>query len=739
MRRAVLISGIIAGAIVVEGIAFFVSSRVPLKKEASSEQESYASTFDEMLATAERYRDEGDVENALSWGRLALDKAETLQDQAEAAYEMGCLNFDESLRGKYGSLDEARNYLEAAYEDVQDAALKEQIAGKLLDVAEAENNGERFRNYFQMLSAAEKDSAKLVDLWRRNLSFHLKSGGWPEMRGVLSEAEMLPVHSASWDAVLKAMRLRVDQKLLADSDWFDAYATESPDTAPSQLKEQLYERTHKRLLEISETGSEMEQQEALLGLSRLMLSMGDVDAGNEYLQAFLDHNPSDQLTEALVLLSRIARARGEVRNAGKLAQALVRRFDFNKHTADEVLQVVELLEDNQCYDDALKIVEGAIKFSKFESEQLQGLLARAVYLEEIKLSREDALSYMKQLVALNRPDDLARTLAAVVRLNVERSDYKGAEEWILRFIDQLPSGSEASQDVLFSLFDVKFWLNRPPLEQLTVGSAAVQNNPGDPRVALVLLRMAGLVEDMGLYDLAISYYNRIGLLNFIDNEDSQRTDQIDVGEQAMLGKARCLQKSGELVAADHLLRQITNRTSSPLIKSEAAVCWGDLALRFGQAREAERRYSLAHPEMLSASMKARYLLGQARLGRQDEDDFEQVLDLLDGLPEGERREAAFMIFNERFNEVSQHKDQRELMRLIDLALQSEHSDWLPTLSYVLHDLFDEVDPKQIGQLKKRLGEVSEIEEAPLMDLAVTVDKLFEESKTVELYNERKAE
>lgn len=736
MRKPLVILGIVLGAVAVEGIAFFISSRIPLPSEVPVEVER-PSSFTEMLTTAERFRANNDLGSAISWARLALDSAETQPERAEASYQMGRIQLEDYRRDQQRSLDGVGNYLEAAYEDTTDDDLKKRASELLLDVAEIERDGVRFRTYFQMVSKTELSEAKRVDLWRRNLRFHLKTDTWPEMRSALATATQLPALSPEWESLIKDMHLRADERLVDDTVWFDAYAADFSEIQPAQLKSDLAKRTILSLDELSKTGTEEQQQEVPLRLSRLMLAIGEVDAGNEYLQTFLNSNPSEDLREALILLSRIMRARGEVQNAGKLAKALVQRFDFNRHTADEVAQVVDLLRENDRYDEALKIVTGALKLVGEGSSDMAQLLARAVILEELKGNRAEALDYMSRLVDINSADSLSMVLKQVVGINVGRSDYEGAEKWILRCQENLAPGSAASHDILFTLFDVKFWLNRSPLDQLAIGSAAVQGNPRDPRVALVLLRMAGFVEEMRLYELSISYYNRIGLLNFIGSGDETRADRADIGEQAMLGKARCLYKSEEWVAADHLLREIVNRTSSPLVKSEAAVFWGSLALRFGQQREAERRFGLAHLEMLSASMKARYLLGQARLGQQDEDAFEKVLELLDGLPEGERREVAYMIFNDRFNDISAQQDHRSLLRLIDLSLQSEHRDWLPTLSYVLHDLFSDLDVKKLGAVKEGLREAGAMNDAALMDLAKTVDNLIGQSQAVELYNKRK--
>jgi hypothetical protein len=314
------------------------------------------------------------------------------------------------------------------------------------------------------------------------------------------------------------------------------------------------------------------------------------------------------------------------------------------------------------------------------------------------------------------------------------------EEWISRFIDGLPPESDDYKDLLFLLSESAYWSNRPVVDQLTIGSAAVRNSPGDLRVAPVILRMAGFVENMGLYDLAGSYYNRIGLLNFFQSDEKEQAARQNIGEQAMLGKARCLQKTAEWEQADHLLRNLCNRTGSPLIRSEAAVSWAELAFRFAQRREAERRYELADPQMLSATLRARYLLGIARLdaaqAEPESTSIEEVVALLKTLPEKDRRQATVDFFNETFDDLYKVGNERAMSRLIDLAYQSDFIQWIPVQSYVLKRLFREADADRLEALRTALTEASSLTGGSMLELAQTVRRLENVNLLVKRHSKR---
>ena len=208
----------------------------------------------------------------------------------------------------------------------------------------------------------------------------------------------------------------------------------------------------------------------------------------------------------------------------------------------------------------------------------------------------------------------------------------------------------------------------------------------------------------------------------------------------MLGKARCLKQREEWERADHLFRDLCRRTVSPLIRSEIAVHWAELSFRFGQRREAERRYGLADPQLLSPALRARYFLGQARLHNedmaQDGPAIENALAVLADLGDEERGQATIDFFNETFDFLFSQENNRAMSRLIDLAYQSDYADIIPIQSYVLRKLFREVSLEKIGELNAALRQTVLPKEASMLDLAQAVRRIEKLSATVSMHSKR---
>jgi tetratricopeptide (TPR) repeat protein len=742
MRKLVIILGLVLSAILMEGIVFFISSRMPAKAEIPELEEPSTSTFDEMLANAALYKEQRRFDVAREFVRLALDRAKTPQERASAGYQMGGLIFEDYLRGGDSRLGAAASYLQAAFDDYdQQRALQMEVGLTLLDVLEEMGDEPHFSEYLEAMITTAEEPEYIIKLWRRKFEFLMNSNrGWRELTKALATAEAMPLQSAEWAELLADVKLRSREKLLADDSWLEAYALAEGGKGLAAYRMRVFSEIRTELERIIEFGEKQKQEEALLRLANAMVSVGNYEEAQKYLTEFLEREPTENLTEALMLLSRISRVQGEVAYATELAGSLIHRFDFNAHSQEEILYVVELLEEHELYEDALGLLQGCFSFGDPAGRAFGNLLARAAVLEERLGDHDGALNYMNQLQRLDATDAFATAFSELINLNMTEGNYETVENWILRFIGRLPESSEAYQNSLFSLFEAKYWLDRPVLEQLFIGSAAIQNVPEDPRVGSVELRMARYIERMKLNDLAVSYYNRIGLLNFFQGNEGNVSFNENISEQAMLGKARCLKKQGDWAAADHLFRELCNRTTSPLVKSEAAVGWAELAKRFGQNREATRRYDLAYVQMLSAPDQVRYTLG--RLNLQDDEKFrdpsvmEDNISLFLDLPDGERRNALVTYFNDTFDYLYKAGDERAMLRLIDLAYQSDYAEWLPIQSYVLRLYEDKFQTESLQGLGSVLREKDEIADASLTELAQVIDRMDVLATTVKKHQKK---
>ncbi|QBG47399.1 hypothetical protein EGM51_08340 [Verrucomicrobia bacterium S94] len=742
MRKIRVILGLVLSAGLIEGVVFFVSSRIPENVDVPELEEVSDSTFDEILAGAVRYRELRRFGVARELVRQALDRAGTPEEQALAGYQMGGLLFEDYLGGGETRPGAAVLYLEAAFEaSAPGSELQTEIGFKLLDVLEATGDKKLFLHYLETMTDTAEKSEFIIRLWDRKFDYLVNSDkGWRELTKTLAAAEAMPLQDAAWAELLEDVRLRARERVLADDSWLEAFKLIEGEKGLTDYRMRVFSDVQKKLEQKIENGGEQEQEEGLLRLAGAMVSVEKYEEAENCLKRFLEREPTEHLIEAFTVLERIFRGRGNVAFLPEFAELLIRQFDFNAHSEDEILGIVELLEENDLDEDALRLLRGCFSFREFTGGDSGKLIARAAVLEERTGDHDRALDYMHQLQQSDADDALALALSELTDLNMDEGDYEAVENWVYLFSGRLPQVSEAYGDALFSLFEAKYWLDRPVLEQLFVGSAAIQHMPEDPRVGSVELRMARYIEEMKLHDLAVSYYNRIGLLNFFQGNSSDTPSSENISEQAMLGKARCLKQLEDWEAADHLFRELCNRTASPLVKSEAAVQWAELAMHFGQNREAARRFDLAHAQMLSPSDKVRYALGRLKL-RGDErfhdpSVIEENLALFDNLPDGERRMAVAAYFDEAFDYLHKAEDEPAMLRLIDLAYQSDCAEWVPIQSYVLRVYEDRFRNEALEGLGHTLREKDTVAGASLTELSQVVERLEHLVKTVKKHEEK---
>jgi predicted house-cleaning noncanonical NTP pyrophosphatase (MazG superfamily) len=744
MRKTLVIIGLVLSALLVQGVVFFLSSRVPAEEEESlPEVPPPGSTSVELLKMAEQFKEQFQFDLAGAYIRAALNEALTDGERAQAAHAMGLLLFEQHLQGEDVRAEAAASYLRAAYDDSKsDLRAQVQIGLDLLDVYDVLEETEQAQTFLDQMLSSASDPEDLLTLWR--IRFNLLNKGrnnWREMNEALALAESLPLQSAAWAELIHETQLRSKEKLLADDTWLEAFLSAGigGKDGPEKYRQRVFENIRTQLEEIIQKGNKQEQDEAYLRLANAMVLMGDYEKGQELLVEFISRDPTENLTDALLLLSRISRVLGEVDYAAELAHSMIQRFDFNAHTRTEILSVVELLEEHELYEEALALLQGCFSLMDQIGVEHASLISRATILEERLGHRQQAVAYLSQLKELDAEERLADTFTELIDLNMEQSQYESIEYWIGRFLGALNSRSDAYGNALFSLFEAKYWLDRPVLDQLFIGAAAIQNMPEDQRAASVELRMARYIESMQLNELAVSYYNRIGLLNFFQGDSEDAFSQ-NIGEQAMLGKARCLTKLEDWVAADHLYREICNRTQSPLVKSEAAVSWANLASRFGQNREALRRYDLAYEQMLSRADLVRYSLGRAKVEGEnrfwDAASIEDSLRLLDDLPEKESRSMSISFFNEAFDSAYREKNQRAMERIIDLACQSDYADWLPVQSYVLRLYENQFQNDKLSGLGMALRTKDGVDGASTEELAQVVERLERVAESVKRHKKK---
>lgn len=727
MHKIFIVLGLIVSASVAGGVSFLVSAHAHSTSENTPGSED-APTVDYLLAQAELGRSQRRISDAIDYARRAIKLSATPKERAEAGYRMGLLMMEDWRAGGESQSEAAVLYLRAAVNVSEEPYQRMEIGMDVLDALQEVGDFEMYEACLDEMLLVGNTSSELIALWNRKLLYLLdQDDGWLELDEALVRAQAISVESSKWDEMLQDMELRSKEKVLTDNYWFEAYAQTLPEKERAECRQKLFDEVEPRLERLFESLDLKHRAEVRIRLVSVHLSMWNIAAAYDLLMRFVEMEPRENLDEAIGLLVTLAEMSGNLESVVPMAQSLIKSKGINKLDQKEILEVVGHLEAISLFDDALRVVNDRLREVDLAVGKRVEFLVHAAVLEERSGNRELALDYMNQLASAEASRELGDALTEIIKMDMSRGDYEAVELWVERFISLIAPSSENRANALFALFESKFWLGRSVPEQLYVGAAAVQASSEDSRAPAVELSMAQAIEGLGLYDLAISYYNRIGLLHLFSGDYLKEVASENVDEQAVLGKARCLMELEDWVAVDHLYRDLCRRTRSPLIKSEAAVRWAELALRDEQNVEAQRRYELAHVQVLSISEQVRYMLGNMKLqGNEqllEESVIRSSLDMLADLPEEERRRATVAFFDNTYEFLMQNDGDQAVLQLIDLAYQSPFKDWIPLENYVLRVCSKRADFAEIASFGKELHNMENVANTSLDDLLQMVDRL----------------
>ncbi|MBN2685690.1 MAG: hypothetical protein JXR40_10450 [Pontiellaceae bacterium] len=726
MRKLFIVVGFIVAASLAGGISFFVSARAheePEKKLGSEEKPTVAY----LLAQAELGRSQRRISDAVDYARRAIKLSSTPKERADAGHQIGLLMMEDWRGGGSSEYDAAILYLRAAMHVSEDSRQRMEIGMDVLDALQEVGDMEVYEALLDEMLRVVDSPSELTILWQRKLLYLLNmEAGWARMNTALTSAHSVSVESNTWYEMLQDMELRMKEKVLTDNHWFQDYAETKPLNERVSCRQELFDQVKPELERRFEEVDLKHRAEVRLRLAAVHTAMRHVDEAYDLLMMFVGMEPRENLDEAFGLLAEIAGMNGGPESVVPMAQSLINSKGINKLGQKEILEVVGYLEELGLLDDALRVVDDRLSEVDLAFGKRIELSARAAVLEERSGNRELAVEFMDQLASAEASRELSNALSEIIKVDMARSEYDAVEFWVEQYLSLIPPNSENRAAALFALFEAKYWLGRSVSEQLYVGAVAVQSSSEDSRTPPVELSMAQVIEDLGLYDLAISYYNRIGLLHLFSGDYLADAASENVDEQAVLGKARCLMELEDWVAVDHLYRDLCRRTRSPLVKSEAAVRWAELALRDGQRIEAQRRYDLAHVQVLSKSEQVRYMLGNLKLqGNEqllDENVIRSSLAMLSELPAEERRRATVAFFDNTFDFLMQNDSEEAVLQLIDLAYQSPYKDWIPLENYVLRVCSGRAQTDEIISLGSELHEMENVANTSLDDLLQMIDR-----------------
>ena len=733
-KKVLIMSGVFAGSVLVSGVLFKLASKTP----ESAVDSSILTPAESTLQQAQFHQNQGEYNEAYALLRKVLDMKLSPPLRAEAAYQMGSLFADEYFLTGAGDLDGADAYLQSAYEASADnPVLRLKVGTKLLDIAENLGEVDTFKQLIDRLLSEKFGEQELLGLWRRRFDFLFENAQeWRELQDALLTAENVQFTGWKWAAMLDEYRLRTNERLMENREWLVQYA-DALGKSPVLLREELYNEICGALEEMIGSASDDELGDLILRLGSVMALNEDRDHAKQQLSYYLETVPVVDLVGALEFVEKLFGAGISDPELSHYIEMLQAGRSYALLDLDDKLKAARMLSSLRCYSDAVAVLDSDLKFAQPNGPRSAELFAEAVVLYTMLGDDVSARQYMDELCLSDGTRYLPESLDRVMTVQLERSQYDLAEAWGMRYLKKVPRASEYFQSVLLKLFDAVYWQDNYALKNLFVGALAVQSGAEDEQVASVILRMADSIENLGLYKLAGSYYSRVGLLNlFKENETTDQTDQ-SVGEMAMLGKGRCLKKCGDGAQANRLFRELVHRSASPMVRSEIAVYWAELALNEEQYMEAQRRYDLTDPYMLSPELYARYQLGMARLlnaqsvqeGREALGP-DRMLPLFAALPENERAQAVVDYFNAEFDRLNLQGDELAMKQLIDAAMTSDYADQIPVQSYVLRLMFDDVTLDQIDDLNALLRETELPAEASMQDLEMNVQRIADLNERV---------
>ena len=275
----------------------------------------------------------------------------------------------------------------------------------------------------------------------------------------------------------------------------------------------------------------------------------------------------------------------------------------------------------------------------------------------------------------------------VSRALIEQADacmasgaYGMAEKWLLMHLKRFPE-DEGKGDCLYKLYEVKRLGGSQITDIMLVAMAAIDENPSDSRALQTLISLAHMLEDLGLYNLAQIQYSKIGLLRM--TSIGRNRTEADVMGQAVLGSARCLLKMGEIVKADHILREICNNYGSGAVRSEAAYLWATIARENGQLREAARRLALAELGQVDPELQARILFEKFVEGKGTPKQLVELTGRLTNLDTEADIAFARKAYIYCFKELATDRDFEGMQKVLDMAIEQPFADQLPLFTFCL--------------------------------------------------------
>lgn len=582
--------------------------------------------FDQLLGDAQNEAAIDRWEMAKGLLRSAIDMTSNATLRAMAAEEMGSVLLEEAQTTPWPNALAAEQYLEGALELEKDPGRRERTETLLQQTKE-------------LLYASE-------------LAEIPETGNLFQMQKALDQAKPFMNNTPAQQMEYKLREANTLQQTVLNPSWFKEYLFDHPDENSTAVKDRLRSEAMSEYQWLTEHAAGPVRDEAYFRMAQLYMEQKDYDRADQTIQAFLDNEPMTYIPETMLLLARIAQAKGDPRRANHLLSQHIERYGITRESQNQIMEAIDEMAQLGFYKEASDSLTALMRQPQLEPQATELEAQSMLYMAEY---------YFK----INEPENADDVLSRLAT-----GDYPPA----------------IKQAAVSRLFETQLARNKNNIEMLLTGIQAVESDPENEHAKNILIQMAKTVEQMGLPVYAQEIYDKIALLGMAaDNASATGSVPLSI-EAATLGTARCYYKEGNDIKADYLFRKICNNYDVGPLQSEAAFWWAQIAFRNGQLQEASRRLGLmdltALPPDFTAKAKILDQFINIRLGISNDEIIDPALRELASLPDADR-DFAQTYYPAFFDMWEKRRDLTAMKRWYDGCRASPHRAVLPLDDFFL--------------------------------------------------------
>jgi len=650
---------------------------------AQQEQEKVPYLYEEYLLRGKAFERMRRDREAFGYFKMAIKAAPTKEMRAKAGMAMSSYLLKRALDKPRPFALMTVQYLDAVLDLTKDPVLRLKAyqemrdAGLLLDDLEMVA---RASTHVLELSSVDAVKAQVLLDW---MDMCLRKGTLGQMENILLLAEPYE-EDPYWKNTFALRRVRTDAQILMRPNWGREFFRSASEPERISLSEGLYNACMASYQKLAEGHNVTLTDECIFRMAELAVYDGNLEKGRELIQDFLLREPDQHIDQALLLMTTIARQEGRTQNADEMITRFLKRYGMQDQVVFELLALLDQMEQEGRIKDALKLSKEYLKYP-LEPSLYPDFVARAAHLSAMSGHYLEGEKYMDELLTM----DCDQTI--VSEALIEQADacmasgaYHLAEQWLLKHLE-LFANDPLQGECLYKLYDVKRLSGGNITDIMLAGMAAIDENPSDLRAMETLIALAHMLENLGLYNLAQVQYSKVGLLRMTST--GRNRAEADVMGQAVLGSARCLLKMGEIVKADHILREICNNYGPGAVRSEAAYLWAIIARNNGQLREATRRLALAELGQVDPDLQARIMFEKNVIeiasGKGTTQEIMALIERLDHLAAEEDQAFVRKAYIFCFRQLADDEDIEGMQKLLDVAVGQPNVDDLPLRTFCL--------------------------------------------------------